>query len=404
MDDITCTSDDQEEKPLHNRELHLCVLVHGMGGSYRDWDAWVEILGRRYPDWVLLPLRRIRKSCRFLAAGIDKIADLAACEIVEAVKTNQSSKGAKLTLHCIGHSMGGLIIRGALPKLFRDLKGTPFQLGHYISLSSPHLGIQSSWWSPTNAWKNLAWLSVPVSNQLAHLAIQDTSGPGLPYLVELSNPAGEHLPLLQRFRSCTCVSLACGDALISLPSGAINPDIANVGPSPSSYGTSCWRLDEHLPTDGLSANAKKLQAAAIFAEDTIRANSLLSTLLGVLVRLRTLMLFFDGASGKAPVKGTSARKYGRPGEATPAVSAVSTTKSASQLSWQFSEDLTCKYPSEIMEGLGSVSWRRIVAHARHWPFACNMHVFLIGKKQEQFAEEHRMSRECIEWLVEILAE
>lgn len=403
MGDKICARDEQE-KPGNNHELHLCIMVHGMGGSYRDWDAWVEILGRRYPHWIPLPLRRIQKSCRVLAAGIDKIADLAACEIVEAVRTNQGSKGAKLKLHCIGHSMGGLIIRGALPKLFRDLKDTPFELGHYISLSSPHLGIQSSWWLPTHAWKNLSWLSIPVSNQLAHLAIQDTSGPGLPYLVELSNPAGEHLPLLQHFRSCTCVSLACGDALISLPSGVINPDVANAGPSPSSSGISCWRLDEHLATDGLSANEKNRQAASVFTEDTITGKGLLSTLLGVLLRLRTLMLFFDSAAGQVPVKGMSGRKYGKPGEATPAGSALSTPKSASELSWQLSEDLTCKYPSEIMEGLGSVSWRRIVAHARHWPFGCNMHVFLIGKKQEQFAQEHRMSRECIEWLVEILAE
>eukprot|EP00930_Biecheleria_cincta_P021741 TRINITY_DN16016_c2_g4_i2.p1 TRINITY_DN16016_c2_g4~~TRINITY_DN16016_c2_g4_i2.p1 ORF type:complete len:427 (-),score=49.57 TRINITY_DN16016_c2_g4_i2:84-1238(-) len=384
-----------------------------MGGNCQDWDTWVEILAQRYPDWEVLPLQRIQKDSRFLAAGLDTIADLAACEIAEAVRARQGSlqrgKGAKVTLHCIGHSMGGLVIRGALPKLFRDLIDTPFELGHYISLSSPHLGIQSSWWSPTHAWRNLCWLSAPISQQLAHLAIQDTSGRGLPYLVELSNPEGEHLPLLARFRSCTCVSLACGDALISLPSGVIHPDFVSVGPSPSSYGRPFWRLDAISSIDGPSAGEKKLQASCPssgkFAAGLIGSKGLFSMLIGQLVHLWDLMLSFDNAARKTPMTGSETpRKYGRPLAATSRMSAVSTPKQASQLSWTISEDLTCKYPSELMEGLRTIPWRRIVAHAHHWPYARNMHVFLIGKQPEQFVEEHRMSRECIEWLVEILAE
>ena len=56
--------------------------------------------------------------------------------------------------------------------------------GSYLSLSTPHLGIQSSWLQPLHAWRNFCWLSRPISLQLPQLAIQDSSS--RPYLLEIS--------------------------------------------------------------------------------------------------------------------------------------------------------------------------------------------------------------------------
>eukprot|EP00913_Durusdinium_trenchii_P034860 g32608.t1 len=49
----------------------------------------------------------------------------------------------------------------------------------------------------------------------------------------------------------------------------------------------------------------------------------------------------------------------------------------------------CDAQFEIYDGLVSVPWRRVVAHAHHRLIAKNMHVFLIGKHAEQFAHESR---------------
>jgi pimeloyl-ACP methyl ester carboxylesterase len=42
--------------------------------------------------------------------------------------------GEDAVLHMVGHSLGGIIIRAALPLLGK------YRLGTYVSFSSPHLG------------------------------------------------------------------------------------------------------------------------------------------------------------------------------------------------------------------------------------------------------------------------
>ena len=90
-------------------------------------------------------------------------------------------------------------------------KGCSFQfppaiLGHYLSLSSPHMGIQSSWLLPLHAWRNLCWLSRPVSLQLPQLALQDCSE--RPYLLEISHAESEAGAVF--FNSSSSLWCLCG--------------------------------------------------------------------------------------------------------------------------------------------------------------------------------------------------
>ena len=98
---------------------------------------------------------------------------MAAAEVREILSQQRADAPAvRFVLHFMGHSMGSLIIRGALPKILDKMDS--IELGHFISLSSPHLGIQASWLQPLHAWRNLCWLSKPFSQQLAQLAVQDS--------------------------------------------------------------------------------------------------------------------------------------------------------------------------------------------------------------------------------------
>ncbi|CAJ1452336.1 unnamed protein product, partial [Effrenium voratum] len=151
-------------------EMNICILAHGMGGTEKDWQTWVEVLSKLYPDWSLHPLQKLAPGCRFMGKDVKELSSLAADEILEILEKHRSQE-QHLVLHCIGHSMGGLILRGALPKVLEAIDS--MELGHYVSLSSPHLGIQSTWLQPFHAWRNLCWLSWPISNQLLHLAVQD---------------------------------------------------------------------------------------------------------------------------------------------------------------------------------------------------------------------------------------
>ena len=218
-------------------DRQICVMVHGMGGTCEDWQTWLEVLKHKHPSWVLQPLKSLSSGCRFLGRDLRELSSIASAEIIEAIRAHQAPD-SKTTLHCIGHSMGGLIIRGALPRVLEEFD--QINLGHYVSLSSPHLGIQSSWLSPLHSWRNLCWLSQPISNQLVHLAIQDTRSLGTPFLVELSQPESDHMTALGRFEHRTCVSLAFGDPLIPPASGLIDPYLLMEGHGP--FHESFWQL------------------------------------------------------------------------------------------------------------------------------------------------------------------
>ena len=99
---------------------------------------------------------------------------IAATEVREILSQQRAdaSGSVRFVLHFRGHSMGSLSSRGALPKVLEKMES--IELGHFISLSSPHLGIQASWLQPLHAWRNLCWLSKPFSQQLAQLAVQDS--------------------------------------------------------------------------------------------------------------------------------------------------------------------------------------------------------------------------------------
>ena len=60
------------------------------------------------PLWISLPSNR---------------PSLAPGEMIEVIQQTANSGGGqtRITLHCLGHSMGGLIVRGALPILMEKL-------------------------------------------------------------------------------------------------------------------------------------------------------------------------------------------------------------------------------------------------------------------------------------------
>ena len=145
-----------------------------------------EVLSERFPTWRLVALTSLAQAARPMAGALDLLAARAAEEIKASLPT-----GA-VTLHCVGHSMGGIILRGALPAVLQDLGGR-VTLGHYLSLSTPHLGIRAAWSSP-HAWRNLAApLTACVTSQISQLAVEDepdgaSKRPQTPRNVALSMP------------------------------------------------------------------------------------------------------------------------------------------------------------------------------------------------------------------------
>mmetsp|Transcript_30045 Transcript_30045/g.70018 ORF Transcript_30045/g.70018 Transcript_30045/m.70018 type:complete len:364 (+) Transcript_30045:116-1207(+) len=335
----------------------LCILVHGMQGSECDWLTWQDVLADQFPAMHVKALRTLSRGTRFFGHALDVLASDAADEIVETVKNIVAhiSEGEKLKVHMIGHSMGGLIIRGALPKVL-DAVGHRIQLGHYVSLSTPHMGIQAPLLcSPLHGWRNLSKAATFISQQLAQLSIEDSEA----YLMQLSDPNSPYMAALGRFEDRTCITLSAQDPLISVCSGVLDP---SAGKAQDSGSLKARRV--HASLKSLAPRTGKKGVDSDVDDDASTACS-------------------------DPTETTGS------GADSDTNSEYNNT-SSSPLTWLDTENGTCRYPRQLHEGLCSVTWQRQVITIPEDVWAFNAHVFLIGKASEQWTQEHAASRQCIE--------
>ena len=121
-----------EPKHDNNLGLHLIVLVHGFEGNSNDMRILKNEIGLINPSIVFLPSAANQDDT---GADIIQMGKKLASEVKSYIKEwNNGLIFKKISF--IGHSIGGVIIRAALPNLeeFKD------KFWFYLSLSSPHLG------------------------------------------------------------------------------------------------------------------------------------------------------------------------------------------------------------------------------------------------------------------------
>lgn len=116
---------------------HLFILVHGLGSSYIDMISLMFEISIATPNAeFILPesISRAKTHSRIQKLAKD-IADEISEKIEEEVDINSITK---ITFIC--HSLGGVIIRAALPYLleFKD------KFYSFLTMGSPHLGVLNS--------------------------------------------------------------------------------------------------------------------------------------------------------------------------------------------------------------------------------------------------------------------
>ncbi|XP_048227019.1 putative lipase ROG1 isoform X1 [Ricinus communis] len=145
---------------------HLVVMVNGIIGSAQNWKFAAEQFLKRYPRDVIVHCSKAN-SATLTFDGVDVMGDRLAEEILSVIERNPSVK----KISFIGHSLGGLVARYAIAKLFRQDPGKENSLGNgncksdvsgdtsveekftsriaglepmnFITLATPHLG--SKW-------------------------------------------------------------------------------------------------------------------------------------------------------------------------------------------------------------------------------------------------------------------
>ena len=163
-------------------ELHLIVLVHGYKGSSKDMNVFRNEISVLFPHAVFL-VSVANEDCT--EASISKLGINLAQEVKEFFCVNGSAQIGNVSF--IGHSLGGLIIRAALPLLL-EYSGKFHCL---ITISTPHLGVLEG----SKLVQAGIWILnyVKKTDSLCELRMADSKFPESSLLYRLSNFTGFEL-------------------------------------------------------------------------------------------------------------------------------------------------------------------------------------------------------------------
>ncbi|KAL8240927.1 hypothetical protein R6Q59_014282 [Mikania micrantha] len=125
---------------------HLIVMVNGILGSSTDWKFAAEQFVKTIPDKVLVH-RSERNAATQTLDGVDVMGERLSQEILEVIK--QKPNLCKISF--VAHSVGGLVARYAIGRLYRPPKEglsdeeSAATIGglvpmNFITVATPHLG------------------------------------------------------------------------------------------------------------------------------------------------------------------------------------------------------------------------------------------------------------------------
>ncbi|EPS73230.1 hypothetical protein M569_01521, partial [Genlisea aurea] len=173
---------------------HLVVMVHGIFGSPSDWKYAAEKFALRFPDKVFVH-RSERNSAMLSLDGIDVMGERLAEEVLDVIKR----KPNLTKISFIAHSLGGLMARYAIGKLYRNPNIANLTPINFITVATPHLGSQGNTHVPflfgltplERALGNVVpWIFRKTG---IHLFLKDGDGEKPPLLRRMVEDSGEYL-------------------------------------------------------------------------------------------------------------------------------------------------------------------------------------------------------------------
>ncbi|KAK3403714.1 putative lipase ROG1 [Eucalyptus grandis] len=133
---------------------HLVVMVNGILGSASDWKFAAEQFVRTLPDKVFVHCSE-RNVAKLTLDGVDVMGDRLAKEVLEVIDRKPNIR----KISFIAHSVGGLVARYAIGKLYRPAKTKTLEdlsdkkvveesrgtIGgleaiNFVTVATPHLG------------------------------------------------------------------------------------------------------------------------------------------------------------------------------------------------------------------------------------------------------------------------
>ncbi|KAL7714599.1 DUF676 domain-containing protein [Entamoeba marina] len=176
------------------------ILVHGLQLVTVDptsyWSVFISYLQHTFPSNSEITVTACNSIKGRTTDGILEGAKRLADELSDIFKPLSSQNQPIRRLHFIGHSLGGLHLRGALPLLFEKqiFPAENLQLFNFITLETPHLGVLKP--AGNGTFDNLCKNFAPIlfgGRSYDELTLQDLST--IPDLSKMTQKVDEKTPI-----------------------------------------------------------------------------------------------------------------------------------------------------------------------------------------------------------------
>ncbi|KAK1395971.1 DUF676 domain-containing protein [Heracleum sosnowskyi] len=234
---------------LDSSPTHLVVTVNGIIGCADDWRFAAKQLLSRYPRDVIVHCSECNYSM-LTFDGIDVMGSRLADEVVSVVKRHPDLQ--KISI--IGHSLGGLIARYAIAKLYSEDFRKPISQDdgqpdgfeqpvrekktegkiaglepvNFISSATPHLGLRGHKQVPLFCGiqyleKLALYISWLLGRTGKHQFLTDTDDGKPPLLLQMTQDCEDlkFISALQSFKRCVAYSNACYDYVVGWRTSSI---------------------------------------------------------------------------------------------------------------------------------------------------------------------------------------
>ncbi|KAL4558957.1 hypothetical protein LXL04_031083 [Taraxacum kok-saghyz] len=217
--DMKSASTDKNHSPTH-----LVVMVNGLIGSAHNWRYAAKQFLKKYPDDVIVHCSE-RNSSLMTFNGVDVMGNRLANEVVSVIKRHV--KLEKISF--IGHSLGGLVARYAIAKLYtQDSKIAGLVPINFITIATPHLGTgghrQVPMFGGFNSVEKVAQqISWVLGRTGRHLFLTDKAHGQPPLLLQMVNDSQDlnFLCALQSFRRHVVYANAHFDHIVGWSTSSI---------------------------------------------------------------------------------------------------------------------------------------------------------------------------------------
>ncbi|KAJ4839383.1 hypothetical protein Tsubulata_040229 [Turnera subulata] len=223
---------------------HLVIMVNGIIGSAQNWKYAAKQFLKKYPGDVIVHCSHANSALLTLD-GVDVMGQRLAEEVISVIKRHPSVQ----KISFVGHSLGGLIARYAIAKLYQTDSGTDISQGNrdcssnghedrcmedaakgtiaglepvnFITSATPHLG--SRWHKQVPLYcgsyaleKTAARISWLLGRTGKHLFLTDGDNGTPPLLLQMVNDSEDlkFISALQSFKRRVAYANACSDSLV----------------------------------------------------------------------------------------------------------------------------------------------------------------------------------------------